>query len=386
MKLADSKQTSETAPLLIRRVEAIAVAAPLTKPIVMGGGQRFDRSECLIVRIEASNGLAGWGEASAAPTMTGDTLPGMVHAVERYLAPRLVGQNALNRASLSRSLSTAVVGNSGATAACDIAIHDLVGRHLGVPVLELLGGRARETVRALSQLGNATVAEDIAEAKAKKREGYTFFKLKVGVKPVEEEIEGVHALRNALGADAMICADANMAMSASSARKFVMGAAAADILFLEQPFRDNALAATVALARMSPIPLCADESARSLDNIMEWQRSGAIAGVALKTIKLGGIVPTMRAAIVSDTLGLSLNLASKTGESSIGAATLVHLGYAIPNLDWGININNHYLVTDLARQPIRQKNGGVECPTAAGLGIEVDEQAIAKFRVSGSGS
>ena len=114
---------------------------------------------------------------------------------------------------------------------------------------------------------------------------------------------------------------------------------------------------------------------------LEWQRAGAIAGVNLKTIKLGGIVALMRAAAVSDTLGLAIDVACKTGESSIGAAALAHVGYAVPNLDWGININNHYLATDLVRRPVHQINGSVECPTGPGLGVEVDEAALRRFRV-----
>ncbi len=382
MNTSKSKRTPLNAePLMIRRVDAIPVAIPLTKPIVMGGGQRYEHSESLIVRIEAANGLVGWGEASAAPTMTGDMLAGMVQAVEQHLAPLLVGSNALLRAQLAHKLSRAVIGNTGPKAACDVALHDLAGRHLGVPLVELLGGKARESVCALSQLGNSRVEDDIAEARTRRREGYRFFKLKVGVKPVEEEIGGVHALRKALGPDVILCADANMSMTPSSARKFVLGAADANILFLEQPLRDHDLVGALALARMSPIPLCADESAHSLESIMNWRSAGAIAGVTLKTIKLGGMASTARAAIVCDALGMSLNLASKTGESSIGAAALVHLSYAIPNIDWGINITNQYLSTDLVRQPIGQKGGSVECPTAPGLGIDVDERAIARFKV-----
>ncbi|MDP2707323.1 MAG: enolase C-terminal domain-like protein, partial [Burkholderiales bacterium] len=63
------------------------------------------------------------------------------------------------------------------------------------------------------------------------------------------------------------------------------------------------------------------------------------------------------------------------------AAALVHLGYAVPNLDWGININNHYLATDLVKRPVHQDKGSVECPTGPGLGVEVDEAALRKFRV-----
>ena len=202
-----SAESKNRPPLAIRRVEAIPVSIPLVKPVLMGGGQEFRRSESLVVRIETTNGLFGWGEASAAPTMTGDTLPGMVEAVEKYLAPRLIGQNALDRALLAHRMSQTLIGNTGAKAACDIALHDLAGKHLGVSVTDLLGGRARERVLALAQLGNAKVEQDIAEAKAKQRQGYGFFKLKVGVKPVEQEIESAYALREALGPDAVLCAD-----------------------------------------------------------------------------------------------------------------------------------------------------------------------------------
>ncbi|OGA44596.1 MAG: hypothetical protein A3F74_15005 [Betaproteobacteria bacterium RIFCSPLOWO2_12_FULL_62_58] len=373
-------QRLESAPLLIRRIDAIPVSIPLVQAVLMGGGQKFTHSESLIVRVEAVNGLVGWGEASAAPTMTGDSLEGMVAAVERYFAPLLIGQNALDLGMLARRLAHAVIGNTGPKAACDVALHDLVGKYLGVPVSALLGGKARTSVLALTQLANPDVEKDLAEAKQKKRAGYGFFKLKVGVKPVEEEIASAYALRKALGPEVLLCADANMGMTAAEARKYVAGAADAGLLFLEQPLRDNDLAGMLALARMSPVPLCADESAHSIEAIIDMQRQGAIAGVNIKTIKMGGLVGAMRTAVVSDALGLAVNLASKTGESSIGAAALVHLGYTVPNLDWGINLTNQYLATDLVKQPLRQKDGSFECPAGPGLGVEVDEGALRRFR------
>lgn len=372
--------TAQTAPLTIRRVDAIPLSMPLKKPMLMGGGQKFERSETLLVRIEAANGLVGWGEASSAPSMTGDTLAGMVAAVERHLAPRLVGADAMGRAVLARRLATAMIGNTGPKAACDIALHDLVGRHLGVSVTELLGGVMRESILTMYLLGNSTVAQDIAEARAKKREGYTFFKLKVGVKRVEEEIESAFALRKALGPDAVLCADANMGMTMAAARRFVTGAADAGFLFLEQPFRESALGATLELARLSPIPLCADESAHSIEAILDWQRAGAVAGVNLKTIKLGGYASTLHAAIVCDTLGLAIDLAGKVAETSVASAALVHLGYAIPNLDWGINPTCHYLGVDVVKHPLAPKRGSVERPTGPGLGVEVIESEVARWR------
>lgn len=371
---------SGAAPLAIRRVDAIPMMLPLKKPMLMGGGQKFERSETLIVRIEATNGLVGWGEASAAPTMTGDTLAGMVAAVDNYLGPCLIGRNALDRARLARELAIAIIGNTGPKAACDLALFDLVGKHLGVSVTELLGGTVRDSVLTMYLLGNPTIDQDVAEAKALVRKGYNFYKLKVGVKPVEREIEAAFAVRKVIGPNAVLCADANMGMTMDNARKYVVGVADAGLAFLEQPFRDNDLAGALALARMSPVPLCADESAHSIENIIDWQRAGAIGGVNLKTIKLGGISATMRAAVVSDTLGLAIDLAGKIAESSIGTAGIVHLGYTIPNLDWGLNPTSHYLADDVVKNPLAPKDGSSPRPTGPGLGVDVDERAVARFR------
>jgi len=89
----------------------------------------------------------------------------------------------------------------------------------------------------------------------------------------------------------------------------------------------------------------------------------------------------MRAAAVSDTLGLAIDVACKTGESSIGAAALAHIGYAVPNLDWGININNHYLATDLVRRPVHQKNAAWNALPARGWGSRSTKPRCAGFRV-----
>jgi muconate cycloisomerase len=373
-------QPRDAAPLKIRRVEAIPLTLPLKKPMLMGGGQKFERAETLVVRIEAQNGLVGWGEASAAPTMTGDTLPGMVAAVDAHLGPRLLGRDAMDRARLARELALAMIGNTGAKSACDLALYDLVGRHLHVSITDLLGGAVRDSVLTMCLLGNPRIEQDIAEARKLVRQGYQFFKLKVGVKRVEEEIEAAFEVRKVIGTQPILCADANMGMTKDNARKYVLGVADAGLAFLEQPFRDTDLAGALELARISPIPLCADESAHSLENIIEWQRAGAIGGVNLKMIKLGGVGATMRAAIVSDTLGLAIDLAGKIAESSIASAGLIHLGYTLPNLDWGLNPTSHYLTEDVVRKPLAPLNGSSPRPTGPGLGVEVDEAALRRLR------
>ncbi len=377
---ASAATRAAAAPLAIVRVDAIPVALPLKKPVVMAG-ERIERSQSLLVRVEAANGLVGWGEASAAPLMTGDTLPGMAAAVADHLAPLVRGQDALDRAKLAARCAGALLHNTGAKCALDMAINDLVGRHLGVPLCDLFGGALRDEVQPMYLLGNSRVEDDVAEASGKLKEGWTFFKLKIGIKAPAQEAEAALAVRRHLGEEIALCADANMGMKFAEARQFAERAREADLLFMEQPLLAEDFEGMAALARESPIPQCGDESIASIASIIALQRLGAIQGANIKTIKLGGIGVTARAMSVCAGLGLNINLACKVAESSLGASAIVQLGCVAPNLNWGLSITNHYLAEDLAVTPLRIERGRVARPRGPGLGVEVSEEQVRRFRV-----
>ncbi|HXF67549.1 MAG TPA: enolase C-terminal domain-like protein [Burkholderiales bacterium] len=383
MALATAQVTSRERAgerLEIAHVEAIPVALPLKKPVVMAG-ERIERSQSLIVRVEATNGLVGWGEAPAAPLMTGDVLPGMAAAVTDHLAPLVRGQNALERAALARCCAGALLHNTGAKCALDMALDDLVGRHFGVSLADLHGGALREELVLMYLLGNPRVEDDIAEAAARCAEGWCFFKLKIGIKRPAEEAAAALAVRRALGEGVALCADANTGMRYADALTFVRGARDAGLLFVEQPLKAEDFDGMAALARESPIPLCADESVGSIASLVALQRAGAIQGANIKTIKFGGIGITVHAMVVCEALGLSINLAGKVAESSIAGAATAQLGSLAPNLDWGLNITTHYLVEDLTATPLRIERGCVRRPRGPGLGIEVSEEKVRRFRI-----
>jgi muconate cycloisomerase len=368
----------ERAPLPIRRVDAIPVALPLLKPMKMAGVS-IAHAENLLVRIEAADGTVGWGEAASAPTMTGDTLGSLVAAV-RYLAPRLIDRDAWMRPALCGALRSALLGNSGAHSAIEMALLDLAGQASGLPLIDLLGGALRTEVAPMWLLGNAMADDDIAEARAKEKEGFHFFKLKIGVKPLADEIAGTLAVRAALGPDVPLCADANCGLTLAAARRYAEETRAADLMFLEQPLGHADLTGLAALARAAPIPIGADEGIHSLADVEAHARHGA-GGLSLKLIKLGGMGAALEAARLCERLGLSINIAAKIAESSIASAATVHLAGAVPRIDWGVSLTHFYLAEDLVRQPLAMGEGAVSLPTGPGLGIEVDEDAVGRFRV-----
>ena len=365
------------ASLIVRRIDAIPIALPLKAPMKMAG-ITIAKAENLLVRIEAANGAIGWGEAPSAPTMTGDTLGGLVAAVRDHLAPLLIGKDATadHRSTLQRAL----VGNTGAHSAVGMALLDIIGRARNTRLIDLVASPLRRRVAPMWLLGNATLEQDIAEALAKQAEGFNFFKLKIGVKPIGDEIKAAHAMRQALP-DATLCADANCGLTLAAAKRYAERTREADLAFIEQPLPADDLAGLKALARISKTPIGMDETIQSLADIEAVNCAGA-KGVSLKLIKLGGLREAVAAGKLCKKLGLKINVAAKIAESSIGTAAAVHLACAVPNVDWGVSLTNMYLAEDIVKHPLTLHDGHVALPDGHGLGVDVDEAAVARFRVN----
>jgi muconate cycloisomerase len=368
----------ERGPLIIRRVDAIPVALPLKAPMTMSG-VTIATAENLLVRIEAEGGTVGWGEAASAPTMTGDTLGGLVAAVRDHLAPLLAGQDALARTDLKRTMARALVGNTGAHSAVELALLDLTGRVLNRRLIDLIGSQRRSAVRPMWLLGNPTPDQDIEEAHAKRAEGFHLFKLKIGVKPIEKEIAAALAIRQALGPKMPLCADANGGLTLANARRYVERTRDAKLMFLEQPLPPDDLAGLKALARRR-LPIGVDEGIHALADIEAHARAGA-RGVSLKLIKLGGLSTALDAARLCQRLRLKVNVAAKIAESSLASAAAIHLACAVPAVDWGVSLTHFYLAEDLVRRPLPLRDGHVALPEGPGLGVEIDEAAVERLRV-----
>jgi muconate cycloisomerase len=368
--------STQRAALTVRRIEAIPVALPLKAPMKMAG-ITITRAENLLVRVESTDGHVGWGEAPSAPTMTGDTLGGLVAAVRDHLAPVLLGRDAGQ--DHGAMLRRALVGNTGAHSAVEMALLDLGGRASGRRLIDMVAKPARHAVAPMWLLGNATPEQDIAEAHERTAQGYDFFKLKIGVKPLAAEIAAAHAIRKALP-DATLCADANCGLTVVAARRYLERTRDAGLAFVEQPLAADDLAGLKALARSSRTPIGMDESIQSLADIEAVRRAGA-TGVSLKLIKLGGFRAAVAAGKLCRKLGLKINVAAKIAESGLGTAAAAHLACAVPNVDWGVSLTNFYLAEDVVRRPLVIRDGTVALPDGPGLGVEVDEAAVARFRV-----
>ena len=260
-------------------------------------------------------------------------------------------------------------------------MYDLYGKCCNISVSDLLGGRIRRQIPVMTLLANPTIQEDLLDAARYYQAGIRFFKLKIGVKSVEEEIATLNELRRLYGSAIFLSADANAGLCLVDAKLILQGIAQSNLLFFEQALASGDLDGSVQLAQLQHAPLCADESAHDITHIIRWHEHGAIAGVNLKTIKFGGIGGVSTAAKVAHALGLEVNLASKAGESSLGTSALIHLAYTVPNINWGVTPSCQYLQEDIVEQKIVIKNGSVICPTGPGLGVDINEKMVNKYRI-----
>src|ERR1044072_911727 len=272
----ETTRAADRPPLTTRRVDAIPVALPLKAPMKMAG-VTITTAENLLVRIEAAEGTIGWGEAPSAPMMTGDTQGGLVAAVRDHLGPLLLGRNAFDRTALVTAMRRALMGNSGAHSAVEMALRDLAGRASGTRLIELVAKPARRKVAPMWLLGNATVEEDIAEAHIRAAEGYHLFKLKIGVKPLAVEIAAAHAMRAAFP-NTPPCAAANCGLTLAAARRYADKVCDAGLAFIEQPLAYDDLAGLKTLTRATVVPIWIDEGIHSLADIEASKRAGATGG------------------------------------------------------------------------------------------------------------
>ena len=366
--------------MIIKSIEPIAISLPMLKPVIMAG-EEVRRADNVLVRIETDSGLAGWGEAASAPLMTGETIESIVSAVH-FLNTALLGRDPTDIEGALTAMDGRMYGNHGAKAAIEIALHDITGRASGTPVHALLGAKVRSRMPLLGMIGGGSFQGDLDEAAKKKAAGFTVFKVKVGVDTAAKDAERTRAVCKVLGSGMIISADANQGFSTAEAIEYVRGVKGAGVDFLEQPVMADDLGEMAKVAAVDPsIAIGADEGIHSLADIQSHHDRRAARGVSLKAIKLGGLRGLVAAGRLCGTLGMSVNLSCKTGESSVACAAALHAASVIPNIDWALTLTHTALGEDITAQPVPTAKGHVEVSDRPGLGVDVDEDRVRRHRV-----
>lgn len=364
----------------IERVEAIPFAIPYRKPMRFASGE-VTVADHVLVRVHADTGLIGTAEAPPRPYTYGETQASIVAAVSELFAPQLAGLCVLEREKMHSRLNR-TVGNPAAKAAVDMAVWDIIGQSLGVSVTELLGGYT-DRVRVSHMVGFAPAAEMVAEAeRVRETYGITTFKVKVGRRPIEQDVEACRALRAAFGSAVELYIDGNRGWTASEAARALAAMEDLDLSFAEELCPADDVLGRRRLVRHSRVPIFADESAVRPAEVTRELLGGSADGISIKTARTG-FTYSQRILNLCEGLGVEVVMGNQIdGQlgslcSAAFAAAFEHTTRRAAELSNFIDMTD-----DLLAEPLAIENGELRVRKGPGLGIQIDEDKLAHYRVA----
>lgn len=361
----------------ITQIDLYAIRLPLISPFIVSY-HTYDDMPSIIVKITTDEGIVGYGEAVADDHVTGESWESTFALLQHSLAPALIGHNPMHFETLHDKMDAIVYQAPAAKAALDIACYDVVGKKLGVPVYDLLGGRYHERFPITHVLSIGEPEAMAQEARERMEQGYSSFKMKVG-RDVTSDVARIRAVRNEVGPDIAIRVDVNQGwINASSTLQAIEQMKDLGIDWLEQPVKADDLDGMVEIKSKSAIPLMIDEGLKYKREMLQVIKLGAAHKANIKLMKCGGIYPAMKLAHMAEMAGIDCQIGSMV-ESSVGSAAGFHVAFAkkifssvelTGPLKFSKDIGNlHYDVPFIALND------------QAGLGVDVDESVLEELTV-----
>ena len=361
----------------ITEIHVYAYPLPVKNPPYTMSNSKIYALDTTLVKVVTDNGLTGWGETCPLGPVYQPHHALGARAALAEMAPSLIGGDALAPLTFRRKMDQLLGGHRYAKSALEIALYDLMGKHFGVRVADLLGGVTQERLPSYYATGIGE-PEVIARAAAERvAEGFPRIQVKIGGRPTEIDIEVLHKVWERIRPKgAQIVADANRGMTARETLRLSRECQAIP-LTIEQPC--NTIAEIVAIKPQLHHAIFIDEGADDLDIVMQAINGGWCEGFGMKMSRIGG-PRTM--AIVRDLC--EVHSLPQTCEDSWGgdivAAACAHVGATLqPHLlegVWiaGLYIDGHYD----SQNGVRLDGGHITLPKGPGLGIEPDEGIFGK--------
>lgn len=332
--------------------------------------------EYVIVRIDTDEGIVGWGESQADIGFFGHTVEDVTAAVTDYLGPYLIGLDPLDREHLMDVVDYR--GHGTAKAGIDMALHDLAGRAVGTPVANLIGGRHEQRVGVSIEIAGGSPDAMAAESLRFVELGVDEFKAKIGGDP-DRDADRLLAIREAVGRDVRLRADANQGYDVKEAIRFCRLVERADLNLglLEQPVRAHDLAGMALVRSSVETPICADESCYSPHDALRIVQHGAADVLNVKIGKAGGLLQAKKIAALAEAAGLRCVIGTAFG-TGLEIAAKLHLMAATASIVDAVEFTELGLHDTMLAAPDEGRFGlplrdhGLEVPAGPGLGVSID--------------
>lgn len=355
--------------MIIRSIETFRVAVPLKKAFKTAL-RVVNVAEAIYIRIQLKDGKVGYGEAPPTHVITGESLASIQFAIEEVFKPLLLGKDLRYHEQLFQEIHRAMVRNTSAKAAIDMALYDLLAQEAELPLYQYLGGARSEltTDYTVSINGPAEMANDAVE---NVRDGFHILKVKVGIGEIGDDIKRIREIRKVVGQDIKLRLDANQGWAPKEAVKAIkqMEQEQLDIEFIEQPVLAHDLEGLKYVTHHTMTPIMADESVFSVYDAKRVIEMRAADLINIKLMKAGGIYQALKIA----SLAASHDMKCMTGsmiETKLGVGAAAHFAASQSNII-------HYdfdaplmLKQDLLQGGIQYEDAKITFDNAPGLGIE----------------
>jgi L-Ala-D/L-Glu epimerase len=325
--------------------------------------------DSVLVEVVDSDGVSGWGEGVQTWRITGDSLASVEAAVRGPLRDVVLGRDVDDLHALSLDIAEAIVANTAAKAAVDVAVYDLAARRLGVSLARFLGTTTTRVDTDVT-ISVASTAEMAEAARDRVKDGFDVLKVKVG-DGAGDDVERMRAVRDAAGESVRLRVDANQGWSAREAVRIVreLEDAGLDIELVEQPVRAEDLDGLAYVTERVDTPVLADESVRNARDALTIVHRHAADLLNLKLAKCGGLGPALQLLAVAEASGTGV-LVGQMMETPVGTGAAAALA-AVSGSPYAADLD---AVWWLSSSPVSgglvYDGASIVLPDAPGLGIE----------------
>jgi L-Ala-D/L-Glu epimerase / N-acetyl-D-glutamate racemase len=355
----------------IKRIDLIQVTIPYDPPVgpYRGGGGRRGAvttgASSLLAKIVTDTGTVGWGEGKGAF----ETDPNPVLA-GRHVADIEGALAAMNQAGISLGPASAV----------EMAMWDALGRATELPLCRLLGGVIREEVDFCACMGLKPPSESAATAREYvSRWGFRFLKTKAG-NDVDEDLRIAAAIQQAVGDTAILRPDANSGYTPEQAEPLLRRMKELGVRCFEDPCGSEHREALARFRREIGIGILVNMGISSPESALPILAAGAADYLMPDTPAAGGILPVKKIAAVAEAYGVPC-LMHCSHDLGLKTAAVTHIAASTPNFSGPNDTCYHGLRDDILTEPLRFENGKLRVPMRPGLGVQVDEVKVERYRI-----
>jgi len=329
--------------------------------------------EATVVGITDTDGIVGYGYMPSM-SIVGESPLSSESLIQALLVPVMKGRSFVGIQPVLREVEQVLGGNFQTKFAIEEALWDLFAKRLQTPLVNLIGGACRLEVPVMRMLGLKPPQETAAEAKALVDRGYRHVKVKIGLDE-KRDLETVRRVRDTIGEDVFLSADANQAYAPMEAVRVLRQLENANLGLVEQPVRRDDVRGMAFVRQNVSVPIMADEGIETATDALRHIEAGAMDAVSIKLWKMGGLYRGRDIASVCNAANVRVHVGSTAGSQLLEAIQL-HFCASLPDLFGGAEISEFESLTDDPASGLVVQNGALRVPSVPGLGVMIDHNKL----------